>query len=609
MNDFKLKLHNFTNQLEYFPQTLHLIWQSARWLVIVWALLLILLGVLPALQIYLVKPLIDGMSEISVKGLNDLTGITVPISVLGMTLFFTPILNSLLSWVRSIQAEKVQNSIRRKIQNKAISLDMKHFEDSQYYDKLHRAHVDALSKPIAMLENIGIFFQNSLTLIAILFILFPLGIGLPILLIVSAIPTLYITLKFTLMFHRLRVKNTKNERILNYFDHLMTNNESAAEFKTFNLGNYFKKNYWRLKHTILNGYFKILKSQLIAEMLSATVGFIVVVLVMLWLIGETLDGNITLGVLAMYYFAFTQGQKIMKVLFSNISELYKNLTFLENLFEFLSIENENSKVDEVLESKEDYKIVVDNISFKYPNSNRYALKNVSLTLNPSQITAIVGTNGSGKSTLIKLLNRFYDVNEGKILINDKNINGIEAKSLRENITVLFQNFIRYHLKVEDNIFLGNTKIQKDKSLFLKEAAISSGIDEVIKKLPDEYETLLGRWFGGVELSGGEWQKIALSRAFFKNSKIIMLDEPTSALDSWAEAEWLEKFQDLCRNKTALIITHRFTTARYADIIHVMDHGEIIESGSHEELIKMNGSYASSWKNQIDEFNNTKENDL
>jgi len=594
----KKKIDKLKRQVRYLPETIALIWQSSGWLMVVWALLLVLLGVLPALQIYLVKPLIDGLTQLS-GSIDTLENVKVPIAVLGATLLLMPAMNSLLVWVRTVQAEKVQNSIREQIQQKAIALKMEHFEDALYYDKLHRARIDAINKPVALLENVGAFAQNMLTLLAILFILLPVGVVLPFFLVLSSIPTLYIALKFTLRFHEWRMKNTKNERKLSYLEHVITHNESAAELRTFALGEYFKSRYWTLKHTVQTGFFSMLNAQLKAELFSAVIAFLMMTVAIIWMVEQTMDGMMSAGMLVMYYFAFTQGQKIVKSLFSTLSELYKNLMFLENLFSFLSIDEMPVGTQTPLKLHENYTVEIEGLSFKYPKSDLYALQNITLTLRPDHIVAIVGTNGSGKSTLVKLLNRFYDPTEGQIRINGTTIEAIEPKSLRKEITVLFQNFIQYHLSVAENIGLGSVK-KGDDHTSIKAAAAEAGVAEAIERLPQGYETILGRWFGGAELSGGEWQKIALARAFFKDSNIVILDEPTSAFDSWAEAQWLDRFKYLCRGKTAMIITHRFTTARHADMIYVMDRGCVVESGSHDELLKLNGLYATSWSRQITE---------
>jgi len=595
---YKEKLNILLKQIKLLPETFKIVWGTSKKIFIFWLILLILLGFLPALQLYLIKPLIDGLNNISKENINNLY---LPVLLLLMTLLFTPILNSLLTWIRTIQNEKVTNHIRKKIQKKAISLDMIHFEQSEFYDKLHRANIDAISKPILLLESIGTLFQNSLTLIAILIILLPIAWWAPIVLLLIAFPTLFISLKYTLRLNQHRLNNTKNERKLRYFDFLMTNNEIASEVKTFNLANYLKKSYWNINHKIQKSLFSLLNKQLKAEVAISIFSFFIIAIIMVYMVNQTLENNITIGLLVMFYFSFIQAQRVIKTLFVNFSKVYNSLLFLENLFDFFKIGEHNIINKEVLEKEDSYIIEIKNLYFKYPNAQKYAIENISLTLKPNQITAIVGTNGSGKSTLVKLLNAFYEPTKGNIFINSKDICKLEQKSIRKNITTLFQNFVKYHMSAEENIKIGDIskKYSKEEINSLLELTQTKNL---IDSLPNKLKTILGKRFGGEELSGGEWQKIALSRAYLKNSKILILDEPTSALDSWAESKWLNRFIHLCTNKTALIITHKFTTAKHADIIHVMKDGKIVESGTHDELIKLDKLYAKSWKKQINEIN-------
>lgn len=586
-------------QLRYFPRTIRLIWEASRWLMIAWGALLLATGLLPAFQISLSKPLIDGLARFTGSGLDHFSSLLLPLGLLAFTLIMIPILSSLLQWIRSLQNEKVQNSIRMLIQNKALSLEYSCFETPEYYDKLHRAHIDALSKPSAMLENLGLFVQNTLTLGALILLLLPLAWWLPIVFIFSSMPTLLIALKFTLKFHHWRLKHTASERRLNYLDHTMTSSDAAAELRVYKLGTYLQKIYWTLKAKIQNDYFSLINANLRSELIGTLFGFVVMALVIGWIVKQTLEGDITVGMLAMYFFAFTQGQKVAKVLLSNMSELYKNLMFLENLFDFLDLDIESVHNHRLLPPAHDYTIRFEDVTFSYPNGAKNALSNISLTLSPKKITAIVGTNGSGKSTLIKLINGFYPPNEGSIFINDLPLKQIDPQELRKNIAVLFQNFVHYQMNIAHNIGLG--ALDRNDLSYIRDAASFAGIDTMIQTLPYGYETLLGKWFGGIELSGGEWQKVALARAYLKDAKIVILDEPTSAMDSWAESDWINRFRTMCLGKTALIITHRFSTARHADIIHVMDGGQIVESGTHDELVAYEGLYARSWKNQTQEY--------
>ncbi|MGW8169151.1 MAG: ABC transporter ATP-binding protein [Sulfurovaceae bacterium] len=594
----KTKIKKLRSQLPYLPKTFKLIWQASRWWSVAWAALLLLGGLLPVAIIYLVKPIIDSVSMLAGKGTGGIDILIVPIVLLGAVVFLLPISSSLLSFVRSIQAEKIQDSVKAQIHSKAVALPLSFFETPRYHDMLYRANVDALSRPAALLENVGLFVQNSTTLVGLLAIMVPLAWWLPLVLLIAAIPTLAIALRFTLRFHAWRTKHTAGERRLRYFDYVLTDSEHAAEVRLFDLGEFFTKRYWQQRAQIRSGYFALLRSEFLAEILSLVIGFLVLVFVMGWVLYGTLVGEVSIGALSMFYIAFTQAQRIMRSLLGNASELYKNILFLENLFEFLAIKIPDSKYQEEIPSSDGYEIVFDEVSFRYPHSDQIVLDNLSLTLTAGKVTAIVGTNGAGKSTLVKLLCRFYDPSSGEIRINGMPLSYINPEDLHRHMTVLFQNYIHYHMSVKENIMLGD--IRDDYKLIMS-ASIAAGAHDFIEQLEKSYDTLLGRWFGGVELSGGEWQRIALARAFMRDVKLIILDEPTSALDSWAEIDWLTRFRTLCQDKTALVITHRFTTARHADMIYVMDEGKVVEAGTHDELLEQGGSYASSWHEQTKEF--------
>jgi ATP-binding cassette subfamily B protein len=315
---------------------------------------------------------------------------------------------------------------------------------------------------------------------------------------------------------------------------------------------------------------------------------------MVW---RTLMSRITPGELALILAAFYQGQGLMRTLLENAGQLYGNSLFLGNLFEFLALQ---PMIADGQNSKEQEKVGIEfkSVSFSYPDARARALDDFTMTIPKGKIVAIVGPNGAGKSTLLKLLCRFYDPDGGAIEIDGLDLKAIAIEDLRRMITVLFQQPFHYNTTVQGNILYGD--LNRTPPAAEVEAAIeAAGAAEIVARLPEQERTLLGRWFaGGTELSVGEWQRIALARAFLRQAPIIILDEPTSALDPWAEADWLERFRQLAAGRTSIIITHRFTTAMHADVIHVMDRGRIIESGSHQRLLEQSGLYAESWSRQI-----------
>lgn len=280
--------------------------------------------------------------------------------------------------------------------------------------------------------------------------------------------------------------------------------------------------------------------------------------------------------------------------------MYRNALFISDLFEFLQIEPKVIDPSEPLSipTKLQEGIHFRQVTFRYPGSDRAVLKNFNLTIPSGKIVAIVGDNGAGKSTLLKLLCRFYDPESGSIELDGKDMRDFSVKELQRQITVLFQMPVPFFVSAAQNIGLGDLSTTTNRAE-IEAAARDAGVHETIMRLPQGYDSMLGKWFpGGNDLSGGEWQRLALARAFFRRAQIVILDEPTSAMDPWAEHDWLERFRTMAHGRTAVVITHRFTLAMRADIIHVMRAGQIVESGSHAELLAQDGLYSQSWKSQM-----------
>jgi ATP-binding cassette subfamily B protein len=515
-------------------------------------------------------------------------------------LLLSELLSGAANWIRGIQAELLKDHISSLIHAKSVEADLAFYESAEFYDRLHRARDEASSRPLTLLESTGSAIQNGITLAAMAAVLLPFGIWIPAALCLSTLPALYVVVRFTLKQHKLWEDNTPGERRSWYYDWILTSGETAAEVRLFGLGNYFKDLYQALRRSLRGERLRLAKNQSLAELGAGAAGLAITGGSLLWMASKVMAGALTLGDLALFYQAFNKGQGLMRSLLQNVGHIYSNSLFLGNLFEFLSLQPK--VVDPVhpvhFPSCIRNGIAFENVSFQYPGSERFALRNFNLSLPAGRITAIVGANGAGKSTLIKLICRFYDPVNGKVCLDGIDLRQVPLEELRRAVTVLFQEPVHYNCTAAENIALtGNASVEE-----IHEAAVAAGAVAPIMGLKQGYDTLLGKWFqNGEELSVGEWQRIALARAFLRKSPILLLDEPTSAMDSWAEADWIERLRENTRGRTVLIITHRFTTAMWADNINVMMEGRIIEAGSHSELIARNGLYAESWGKQVEKI--------
>jgi ATP-binding cassette subfamily B protein len=597
------KLRKALAQLPSLPRALGLVWQVARPWTSAWIALLALQGLLPAAAVYLTKLVVDGVVGTLKQGGSwpDVRAMVILMAALASVMLLVEIARGAIGWIRTVQAELLQDHISGLIHAKSAAADLAFYEFPDYYDHLHRARAEAGYRPVALLENLGSLFQNGITLVAMGAILIPLGPWLSAALLVSTLPAFFVVVRYALVQYQWRLRATPDERRTWYYDWVLTAAEAAAELRLFGLGRHFQSAYQTLRRHLRSERLQMAKRQSLAELSAGLIALLVTGAALTWMVWKAMRGLVTLGDLALIYVAFNQGQRLMRTLLENVGQLYANSLFLGNLFEFLALEPmvaevsaEQAAVPEAVRRE----IRFQNLSFSYPQSSRRALDEFCLTIPAGQIVALVGPNGAGKSTLVKLLCRFYDPASGKIEIDGINITQIPTPHLRRLITVLFQVPVHYNATVRENIAYGNLEAEPQLS-DIEAAARAAGADDMVARLPDGYESVLGKWFAfGTELSVGEWQRIALARAFLRRAPIIILDEPTSALDPWAEADWLRRFRQLASGHTAIIITHRFTTAMYADVIHVMESGRIVESGAHDDLLLRNGRYAESWTRQM-----------
>ncbi len=580
-----------------------IVWKAAHRLTAVWTLLLVIQGVLPVATVYLTRAIVNEV-VVAVRSNGNWSAVRPTLVIagwLGAVMLATQLLRSATIWVRTAQSESVKDYIADLIQQKSVEVDLAFYDSGAFYDHLHRARSEASHRPAALIESMGALLQSGITVAAMIAVLIPFGPILPLALLASAIPAFYVVVRAGQRRHSWNLQATVEERRSWYYDTLLTDGQSAAEIRIFGLGTYFRNAYQGVRRRLRRQRSDLARQEAFGELWAELVGLGLIGSTMAWMIWRAILGLVSFGDLALFYQAFNQGLSLSRTLLENIGQLYENTLFLGNLFEFLDLKSEitTSLAPVSFPSTISEGIRFENVTFRYPGSDRLALRNFSLNLKPNQIVALVGPNGAGKSTVIKLLCRFYDPNFGSIAIDGVPLQNIPVEELRRHLSVHFQAPVQYNASANSNICYGDITLPDEAAaLAVENAARIAGTDEFIGMLPDGYETQLGHWFvAGSELSVGQWNRVGLARAFFRGAPILVLDEPTSAMDPWAEIEWSERFRNYAANRIAIIITHRFTTAMFADLIHVVFDGSIAESGTHEQLLAKNGLYARGWAAQ------------
>ena len=592
----------FKEQMVNWKRSFGLIWAASPFYTIWWSILLVIQGILPALLVYLTKLTVDSLVvALNSQGLWEKTRPAVLyIAATVIVMLLSDVFQSFLDMVRAAQADIVQDYVKNLVHKKSSELDMEYFESHEYHDRLEQATSDGVSRPLSLLESIGGLVQNAITLIFMSGLLIQYSFWLPAVLVVSMLPAFFIVLRFDREYNKWWRATTAERRWIQYFDVMLTHPNSVAELRVFNLNPSFQTSYQKLRTDLRTEKISQMRRLSIAKLFSSVLSLCILGLAVAWIGWGAIYGRLTLGDLALFYQAFNRGQGLMRTLFASLGQMIKNSLFLDVLFEFLDLQLNIKDPAAPATAPQNLKegIRLRNLTFRYPGTERDVFRDLSMFIPAGKAVAIVGENGSGKTTLLKLLCRFYDPDLGSIEFDGIDIRKFSVSNLLRLITITFQIPLNYHATVRESIAMGDLS-RPTSADEIENAARGAGAHEYISHLPQKYDTLLGRVLAkGAQLSGGEWQRLALARAYFRKAPIVLLDEPTSFMDSWSESDWFQRFRDLMKNRTAVIITHRFTIAMRADVIFVMEKGEILETGTHRELLELNGLYAKSWKDQM-----------
>ena len=589
---FKKALSKSLSIFHYGIKALDLVWTTSRILTLAIALFTIFGGLLPAAIAYVGKLIVDSVVLASQSGL--ISDRNVALSYVGFEAMLIIILAASqkgLSVAQSLLRVLLGQRVNVLILEKALTLDLAHFEDSEFYDKMSQARSQASSRPLALISRTFGLGQSALTLITFSGLLLNFSIWAVIVLVLAAIPSFIAETRFSEHAFRLFRWRSPETRQQHYLETLLAREDYAKEVQLYQLGGMLLQRYHDIFNrlydedrnlTLQKGFWGYLLG------LLSTVAFYAAYA---WIVMEAIAGKISLGEMTMYLVVFRQGQSTFASALTSIGGMYEDNLYLANLYEFLDqpIPQSHGIITKGIVSDG---IKFENVSFCYPESQEPVLKNISLHLHHGEKLAIVGENGCGKTTLIKLLTRLYIPSSGRILLDGVDLNDWDIDVLRKRIGVIFQNFVQYQFTVGENVGVGDVERLDDDREW--EVATEKGMAKTfIDNMPLKFGTQLGKWFkGGQELSGGQWQKIALSRAFMRSqADILILDEPTAAMDAEAEMSIFNHFRSLTQDQMVVLISHRFSTVRMADKIIVMADGKIIEQGSHEQLLAADGRYA------------------
>jgi len=569
-----------------FSYMLQLLWLSGKKTAILNILLQLLLSLLPITTLYFTKLLIEYLVKPSIP----LHKIIEVIALFGISQLLLAIVNQYSTYINGLYQQKLTDHLSIRVLNKAITADYEYYENPEYHDNLHLAQQQSVYKASQMLSNFNALLLNSLSLLFLMLFFLTLNSFFGLLFIVLSIPLACIKWYSGYALLKMEQKFAPLEREANYLHQVVTGLSFAKEVRVFDFGKSFIKKFQQIRTHIYQKKKGLQLRLMIYSLVAECAEIIAMALIFGFLAKSVWDKSITIGVFVIYLQGFQRLQTTSRGFLQAIVQVFQQRIFLKDLFSFLNLPVKNLQGESVFPIVRKG-ISIKNLSFQYPQTNKMVLNNVSMNCKPGQMVAIVGENGSGKSTLVKLLAKLYAVQAGSISIDDVPINTIDDKAYSSKSTFLFQDFERYFFSVQDNITFGKDPQNESTQKRIEKAATLSGAATFINHLHQGYQTRLGRTFKNSEqLSGGQWQKLALARVFYKEAELVILDEPTSSIDPQAEFELFKHIKEIASNKMVILVSHRLYNLKMANYIYVMHNGSIAEEGNFDELISKRGLF-------------------